>query len=177
MRMVCGIGVLALALSLACANKSDLRTTTPQPDAAVGGGAGADARAANTAGAQAAARLTVQDNEAREQSIGSTYPEMRKNLAAKMTDKAADQAQELALWFGDVERFWAQNNKPGAVKLAQTARTLATEVAGAATAGDVAKANQAATKMEGACNQCHGTYREADPAGGFRVKAGMVTPG
>lgn len=161
MRIVCGIGVLALGFGIACAGRTDTPNTS----------------VANTAGAQAAARLTVQYNEARETNIGSMYPEMRENLSARKMAEAADQAQQLAIWFGDVERFWAQNNKPEAVKLAQRARTLATEVAGAATAGDAAKAAKTAASIMRVCNQCHGTYREANPAGGFRVKAQMVVPG
>lgn len=160
MRTFSGILILTLAASAACAGRSGTTTTA----------------AAGTPGAQAAARLTVQDLEARMKNIGSTYPAMRKNLMANMLADAATQAQELATWFGDVERFWAQNSKPDAVKWAQDARTFATEVAGTATAGDVKKAEQAAANMQGACKQCHGTYREMDPAGGFRIKPGVVTP-
>jgi hypothetical protein len=35
------------------------------------------------------------------------------------------------------------------------------------------KAIQAANNMQGACKQCHGTYREMDPAGGFRIRASL----
>lgn len=156
------ISLVGLAFTLGCAGAvSRSGTAAPAP--------------ASTPGAEAATRLTVEEYEGREQNIGSTFPELRANLAARKMPESADQAQQLATWLGDVERFWAQNDKPAAVKLAQTARTLATEVAGAATAGDAAKASQAAAKMEGLCTQCHATYREADPAGGFRVKAGLLT--
>ena len=108
--------------------------------------------------------------------IGTTFPANRMQLMANQLPAASKGAEELAVWFGDVERFWAQNNKPDAVKWAQDARTFATQVADAATAGDAMKATQAANNMQGACKQCHGTYREMDPAGGFRIKAGVLTP-
>ena len=173
MRTLCGIGVLVLSVGIGGFASTGLRATPALPAAAVAGDIVTPP--AHTAGAQAPTRLTVQDYETREKNIGTTYPEMRKNLAAKNMEKAADEAQELATWFGDVERFWAQNTKQPAMTLAQSARTLATEIAGAATAGDAAKASQLAAKMDGVCTQCHTTYREVDPAGGFRVKAKMLT--
>jgi cytochrome c556 len=132
--------------------------------------------AANSPGSQAPRQLTVQDYDARMKNIGETYPAMQKNLMAKQGADAAKQAQELAVLFGDVERFWEQQKKPDAVKFAQQARTLVTEAAGAAAAGDLAKAGQAAGNMQGVCNQCHGTYREMDPAGGFRIRPRALLP-
>lgn len=171
MRILLAMTIVTLGFSAACANRSDTTaTTTAQAGATAGGGQ------ANTSGAQAAARLTPQDLDGRMKSIGSRYPAMRMQLMANQLSDATKGAQELATLFGDVERFWAQNNKPDAVKWSQDARTFATEVAGAATAGDAMKATQAAANMQGACKQCHGTYREADPAGGFRIKAGVLTP-
>src|SRR5688572_5528515 len=179
MRILCGIAIVTLGFSAACASRSDTTaTTTGQVRATSGGAAAAGAvqSPANTSGAEAAARLTPQDLDARMKNIGSTYPAMRMQLMANQLGDAAKAAQQLATWFGDVERFWAQNSKPDAVKWSQDARTFATEVAGTATAGDAMKATQAAANMQGACKQCHGTYREADPAGGFRIKAGVLTP-
>jgi len=175
MRILCGIALVTLGFSAACASRSGAPATATAQAGAPAGGAGAPAQA-NTAGAQAAARLTPQDLEARMKDIGSTYPAMRMHLMANQVADAGKEAQQLAVWFGDVERFWAQNNKADAVTWAQDARKFATEVAGAAAAGDAMKATQAAANMQGACKQCHGTYREMDPAGGFRVKAGVLTP-
>jgi len=164
MRILCGIAIVTLGLSAACASRSDAPITT---------GSGSPA---STAGAQAAARLTPQDLEARMKNIGTTSQAMRMHLMANQLADAVKESQQLAVWFGDVEQFWAQNNKADAVKWAQDARTFATAVAGAATAGDAMKATQAANNMQGSCKQCHGTYREMDPAGGFRIKPGVLTP-
>lgn len=166
MRTICGIAILALGLSVACGG----RTGTP----AAAGVAGAPK--ADTPGAEAAARLTVQDYDALEKRVGEAYPTLQKHLMARQLTNAAEAAEELAVTFGEIERFWAQNKKSDAVKWAQDARTWATEAAGAATAGDVTKANRAAANMQGACKQCHGAYREADATGGYRVKPAALTP-
>ena len=164
MRTLCGIAIVTLVLSAACAGRSDAPITTT---------AGAQASTSQT---QAAPPLTPQDLEARMKNIGTTFPAMRMHLMANQLADAAKEAEQLAVWFGDVECFWAQQKKADAVKWAQDARTFASEVSGTATAGDAMKATQAANNMQGACKQCHGTYREADPAGGFRIKAGVLTP-
>ena len=191
MRIVSGVAVLALTFSVACANKSDTASTPPQAPAggatAAGGaaaGGGATATTGSTApaggqraggaGAQAAARLTPDDLQARMKVIGPTSGALRMKLMNNQLPDAAKDAQTLATAFGDVERFWQQNNKADAVMWAQTARMAATEAAGAATAGDGMKALAAANTMQAQCKQCHGTYREGDAQTGFRIKAGVL---
>lgn len=144
------------------------RTTNPAAPPAA-------APQANTPGAEAAARITPQEYDAFEKMIGEQYPDLQKQLAARDLAKAANAAKELAVSFGDVERFWAQNKRADAVKWAQDARSLATQVAGAAAAGDAAKAGRAAASLEGMCMQCHAAYREADAGGGFRIKPAALT--
>ena len=170
MRIFYGALTLTLAASVACAGRTTTSTTTTAGTT----GATASATASATAGAggsQAAERLTVADLDARMKEINQHNQAMRKQLMGGMTADAAKEATELVTLFGDVERFWAQRNRNDAVKWAQDARTFATEAAGAATANDAMKATQAANNMLGSCKMCHGTYREMDPAGGFRIKA------
>lgn len=179
MRTLCGMMALGLAATVACASRSDATTTTTAGGAsttttATGTattGSGATATAA-TAG-QGPEQLTVADLDSRMKEIGPGNQALRKQLMGGMIAEAGKQAEELATLFGDVERFWAQRNRNDAVKWAQDARTFATEAAGAATANDAMKATQAANNMLGACKQCHGTYREMDPAGGFRIRADL----
>lgn len=154
-------GIVILAFVVACGGRTGTPTDAPQAD---------------TPGAEAAARITVPQYEDFEQRVGELYPALQQQLMARQSNEASQTALELAEAFGDIERFWAQNKKTDAVKWAQDARTFATQAAGAATAGDIAKANQAATNMQGACKQCHGAYREADAAGGYRVKPAALTP-
>jgi hypothetical protein len=157
MRIVCGIAIVTLGCCAACA-RSAAPTATPTPTSTN------------------RPQLTTDDYRGFMKIVGATYPTMRMHLMEGNTDEAAKEAQLLAVTFGDVERFWTQNNKPDAIKLAQEARNYATQTAGAATAGDAAKATMSATNMQGMCKQCHGLYREMDPAnaGGFRFKPGVI---
>jgi hypothetical protein len=102
--------------------------------------------------------------------IGPAYKSLVGHLQANDTAESAKEARQLAEWFGGVEKFWAQQNRDDAVKWAGEARTFASEAAGAAVTGAGEKASAAATSMSGACKQCHGTYRESDGAGGYRIK-------
>ena len=158
MRSLCQIAIVAFGVTLVAASHS----------------AHAQSGAGTTT--QSASRLTVDDYRGFMKTVGATYPSMQKHLMGGMTAEAAKEAQTLATTFGNVERFWMQNNKADAVKFAQDARKYATEAAGAATAGDAAKASMAGNNMQGMCKQCHGMYREMDPANpnGFRIKSGVI---
>ena len=158
MRSLCGIVIVALGFAVLSANRS------------------ATAQTRGGATAQSAPRLTADDYRGFMKTVGTTYPSMRMHLMGGMTAEAAKEAQTLATTFASVERFWIQNDKADAVKFAQEARKYATEAAGAATAGDAAKASMAAGNMQGMCKQCHGMYREMDPANpkGFRIKPGVI---
>ena len=125
---------------------------------------------------QAPAQLSVQDYEALEKKIGTAYPAFQTHLNMQETREAVKKAEELAVMFGDIERFWAQFNKADAAKWAQDGGASATKTAGAATGGDLAAANKAAAGIERACTQCHAKYRDKDAAGTFRIKAGSLTP-
>lgn len=127
-----------------------------------------------TGKSEAQERLAAPDLEQLMQKIGPTYQSLRKNLQAGATAEAGKEAGELGELFGGVEKFWAQHDKQEPVKFAQQARTYASEVAGSAAAGDGPKATAVAENMGGVCKQCHGTYRESDGQGGYRIKAGVL---
>jgi hypothetical protein len=165
MRITFGIVSVAVLVVAGCASRS---TTTT-----VAGGA-APAPPAATASTQGAARLTPADLEDRMEKIGPAAASMRTHLMANQLSDASKEARDLAAWFGDVERFWSQNNKADAVTWAQQARQAATDTAAAATAGDGMKALMVSGNMFATCKMCHGAYRETDPAGGFRIKAGVL---
>jgi hypothetical protein len=109
-------------------------------------------------------------------SISSTNGTLRMKIMNNQLADAAKDGQQLALYFGDVERFFSQHSKADAVQWAQQARTYASDAAGAAAAGDGMKAMAAANNMTGTCKQCHGTYREGDAQTGYRIKAGVIAP-
>ena len=184
--------VVAAGLTVACADKTSTTTSagaaTPPPTqasgagqagggAAGGGATGAAAPArGGGAGAQAAARMTAEQLEAGMKSISQSNGSLQKNLKSNALADAAKDAQQLATIFGDVERFFTQNNQPEAVKLAQAARTGATEAAGAAAAGDAAKAQAGAGAVTATCKQCHSAFREGDATTGYRLRAGILKP-
>lgn len=182
MRIVSAVvAILALTCGAGCAKKSQTPSTQApagrtSSGSAGGAGGGASQTAGRGAGAQAAARMTADDLDMRMKIIGPTSGTLRMKLMANQLADAAKDAQTLATAFGDVERFFQQNNRSDAVMWAQQARMSAQEAAGAATAGDAAKATAAAGNMQAQCKQCHGTYREGDAQTGFRIKAGTVTP-
>ena len=160
MRYITGLaGALLLAGLGACSN----RTGPAVPPSGTG------------ASAPAQAQLTPQNLEELMKKIGPGYQSLRKSLEGNATAEAAREAQQLAEWFGGVEKFWAQHNREDAVKFAEQARNSATEAAGAAVTGNGEKATAATTNMSAACKQCHGTYRESDGAGGYRIKPGAIT--
>ena len=145
-RVTRAIVVLATALTAACGGRT------------------------GTAGQQVAATDTLQEYQAIEIDIGPRYSAAQERVSAGQLDAVAKEAQALAVSFGESERFWAQNKRADAVKWASEGRMLATGVAGAAAAGDATKAREGMATIERSCTQCHAAYREADPAGGFRVR-------
>jgi cytochrome c556 len=191
--------VLAVAVSVSCAskNKTGSASTPSSPPAPAAGGtataggtapagaAGSTAgraqgpatqTASGGAGAQAAARSTPEQLDAAMKQIAQLNGTLQKNIKSNALGDAVKDAQQLATLFGDVERFFAQNKKADAAMLAQTARTGATDTAGAAGAGDQMKAMTSAANIGGTCKQCHGLYREGDQQSGYRLKAGTITP-
>ena len=162
MRITSGAMIVALLGVVACAST----TTTAQAPTGTAG-----------AGGQAAARVTVEQHEGFMKTIASTNAGISKKIKSNELADAANDAQQLATIFGDVERFWTQNNKADAVTWAQQGRQAATEMAGALAAGDAVKASAAQKQMSGSCGSCHKTYREGSPqTGGYTIKAGVATP-
>jgi cytochrome c556 len=141
-------------------------------------------------GSKAAKKMTEQDYRAIMKKVGPTYASMRKNLDSGDFTKPQAEARQLAGLFGEVEKFWAQHNRPDAVKWAHQARSYATQVGGAVAAVEgfrgvdarvqsamqlrMKRARLAAANMEATCKECHGTYREGSAATGFRIKPGVL---
>lgn len=199
MRILSSAVILAVALGVGCGEKSKAATTTPPAaapapaPAARGGGApaaaapapaarggGAPAAAAAPAGRQggaAAAPVTVEQHAATMKQIAAANANIGKMLKSNDLMGAATEAQTLSTLFATVERFYTQRNKPDAVKIAQTARTGATDVAAAAKAGDAMKATTAAGAVAPTCKMCHTMYREGGGAEPYRFNAASgITP-
>jgi cytochrome c556 len=168
MRGLSGFVVVMLGLSLGCAGRT---TTTAAGGANTGG---ATPPAASASAAAQAGQFTPDSLDPIMKKVGPTNGAMRKAIMSGALMDAASSAQQLATLFGDVEKFWTQYKKQDAMKLAAEARTNASATAGAAAAGDMAKAQMAADSLLGQCKQCHGMYREGDQQTGFRIKPGVL---
>jgi len=163
-----------LALALACASTNTIAQT---PITAAPGQAARPAAQAGTPGAQAAAKITVETHEGYMKSLSTANTALGMKIMNNQLAEAAKDAQQAATLFGDIEKFWAQNNKPDGVMWAQQGRQNATDAAGALAAGDAMKATAARKQMAASCTSCHMTYREGTPqTGGYTLKAGVVTP-
>jgi len=139
-------------------------------------GAGEPAGSTRSGSSAAAARLTPEDLDALMKKIDDVYHSAKGASRSGRTQDVGTRAGELAELFGDVEKFWAQQNVPRAVRLAEQARTSATEAAGHAAAGNLSRASAALRQLDGACEQCHSAYRQPDGQGGFRLKSGAISP-
>jgi cytochrome c556 len=146
------VGAVTIGLLASCAGRSAPGSTP----------AGSDV--------PAQAVLTPANLEELMKKIGPGHKALLDHLEANDTAEAAKAAEQLAEWFGGVEKFWAQRNRADAVKWAGQARTYASDAAGAAVTGDEDKASAAADEMTAACKQCHSALREPDGAGGYRIR-------
>ncbi len=115
--------------------------------------------------------VTIEQHEAAMKQIAQSNGAMQKLIKANDLMAAGKEAQTLVTQFTLVERFWTQNKKDDAMKLAAAARQGASDVVAATGAADQMKAQMAAANLGGTCKQCHGTYREGTPQEGFRIKA------
>ena len=72
--------------------------------------------------------------------------------------------------------FWRRNERNDGVGFVRTAVRAMDDLDAAMSADvvDPEAASGLAGKVRAACDACHATYREADRAGGFRLKAGSV---
>jgi cytochrome c556 len=154
MRILSGILVLTFGLSVGCASTS---STT-----GVGGSTAVQAR------------MTEADYDALMKKVGPTNGMMQKALKSGDLDSGGKSAQQLAMLFVDVERFWTQYKIKDAMMWAAEAQKYAKQAAAAAQAGDQMKAVEAATSLLGDCKQCHGTYRMGSQEAGFMIKPGVL---
>jgi hypothetical protein len=173
MRITLGV-TFAMVFALACASTG---TTAQTPAATAPGQAARTAAQGGTSGAQAAVKISVETHEGYMKNLSSVNAALGMKIMDNQLAEAAKDAQQMATLFGDIEKFWAQNNKPDGVMWAQQGRQNATDTAGALAAGDAMKATAARKQMAASCTSCHMTYREGSPqTGGYTLKAGVFTP-
>jgi cytochrome c556 len=159
---------VVMMLSAGCANRTNASGNTPR----------------------AAAKMTQKDYEAIMKKVGPAYASLQKELDRGELAKSETEAKQLVELFGEAEKFWAQYNRPDAVRWAHQAQTSATQIASGIHAAQalnrleprvqrpvqrrLQRAQTAATNMGAVCKQCHGKYREGSEATGFRIKPGVL---
>ena len=201
MRILSSAVILAAVLAVGCGEKTKTATTKPAAPAAAApapaaapvparaGGAPAAAPAGARAGGApaaaagrqggAAAPVTIEVHAATMKQIAASNGALGKMVKSADLMGAATEAQNLSTLFATIERFYTQRNKPDALKLVQTARTGATDVAAAAKAGDQMKAQMAQGTIAPTCGACHKMYREGDGKTtpyAFNAASGITPP-
>jgi hypothetical protein len=126
-----------------------------------------------------AAAVTIEQHSAAMKAIAQAVAAAGKALKSGDTATATTNVETLNTSFATVETFYTQRMKPDAVKLAQTARSGAQDTLAALKAGDAMKAQMSLANTQGTCKQCHGMYREQDPATQaykFNAASGITPP-
>lgn len=101
---------------------------------------------------------------------GGSMGPLKKALDAKAGKEAAEHAKKIEAAFAKIEQYWAGKNAADAVKLAQTARNGAKEVAAAAEAGHTDHALQSISAITSTCKSCHDAHREKAADGSWKIK-------
>jgi hypothetical protein len=92
---------------------------------------------------------------------------IRNAIMAGDNAKVKAEADKLADMYQQVADFWQKRMKEDAVKIAQTTRDAAKEVAAATTAETQ---TAGVTKIQGTCAACHRVYREGPQGGPYKIK-------
>jgi cytochrome c556 len=108
--------------------------------------------------------------EAAMKKIGPTCSGLAKKLKAKDATASAD-AKNLSTWFGaDVHKYWKAKNSTDGVQFSKTAAAEFKTVSKLTAAGKWEDADATFKKATATCGGCHGTHREKNPSGGFKIK-------
>jgi cytochrome c556 len=104
------------------------------------------------------------------QSAGGTVGEIKKNIEGDLPAVAVS-AKKLNEIFDQVQSFWINRDLEEPEEWSGDVMDAADALAEAASSGDKAAAQAAFKTATGVCGQCHNTYREKDPNGGYRIRA------
>lgn len=99
-----------------------------------------------------------------------TAAKVMRKLEKKTGPEVVAHAEKVGSAYEKMIGFWRQRNAEDAVKLSETGKAAAVELASAAKADDAEKANAAWTKIGGTCRGCHEAHREKTPEGKYQVK-------
>jgi cytochrome c556 len=104
------------------------------------------------------------------QAAGATVGDIKKNLEGDLPAVAAG-AKRLNETFDEVQSFWINRDLEEPEEWSGDVMDAADALGEAASKGDRAATQAAFKNLTGVCAQCHNTYREKDPNGGYRIRA------
>jgi len=128
-----------------------MRTHIP---AALAFGIGLSLATVAAAAQNAAAHLVWMDD------AGDAQADLGAAIHANKGADVARAASRIEDLMAKTQAYWEAKREPEGVRITQDARALAKEIAGAATAGKLERAAASFTKMNTACNACHGLHLE-----------------
>lgn len=102
--------------------------------------------------------------------IGPGFSALRQAVTAANTGDAAAQASALNKAFGEAAAFWKTKPHPDAIQWTEEARRESAAIATAAGRGDWDAIKALVPKLQSACSNCHGQYRERLDDGTYRFK-------
>jgi len=91
--------------------------------------------------------------------VGATFGSLGKDIQAKKSDSAAEDAQKLAGLFKQVEAFWAKSKTEDAIAFAQAGEKASSQAAESAKANNLDQASAAVNDIGKTCKGCHGAYK------------------
>jgi hypothetical protein len=103
---------------------------------------------------------TADEHKAAMNDAGDLQEDVRDAFGARSGEKVAVAAVKLEGLMGRTEDYWAVKKQADIVKLAQTTRALAKQLAADGKAGNFDAASATFTKMNASCNACHDLHPE-----------------
>ena len=106
--------------------------------------------------------------------VGKTFGAVRESIEARDGEQTAAGAEHLVEIFTGVKAFLEAHDADGAASIAEDARQAASDLKAAVDNQDFPSIPDIRNRIGGTCASCHNDYREENPDGGYRIKAGVI---
>jgi hypothetical protein len=104
--------------------------------------------------------------------IGPAFAALQAAAKDSNVDGVAESAVKLQPAFTDVEAIWEDLGQTAAAEWARSARDSAASIEKAVAAGNWDGAKSSAQALNRLCQNCHGSYRDRQDDGAFRIRPG-----
>ena len=104
--------------------------------------------------------------------IAPAFAALRTAVQESKADVITENVAKLKPAFTEAETIWDDLGVSFAAELARNAQAHSTSIQGAAAAGNWEAVKTSAVALNQLCTNCHGTYREREEDGTFRIKPG-----